>query len=81
MSTTILRQALARAERARRFPTNTDGSSRHALLIAELLGAKTLPPSIASEHHEERARMAAAIADTVAQLWELRTQMAEKEER
>jgi hypothetical protein len=73
--TTLLRLALARAERARRWPQNTDGSSRWALLIAELLGAKTLPPSIASEHHEERARMAAAIADTVAALWEARTEL------
>lgn len=73
--TTLLRLALARAERARRWPQNTDGCSRWALLIAELLGAKTLPPSIASEHHEERARMAAAIADTVAALWEARTEL------
>lgn len=73
--TTLLSRALARAERARRFPTNTDPVSRHALLIAEKLGAKTLPPSIAAEHHDERARKAAAIADTVAALWEARTEL------
>lgn len=66
---TIYREQRARALRARRFPHNTDGCSRHAFELAEDL-ADYPPPGDYMWMHK-----AASIMATVAMLWELRTEV------
>lgn len=70
----IAKQAIAKAEHARCFPTRTDAASRHALMIAKGLVGRGYPML-----NEEPEHCACSIASTVAGLWEARARIAELE--
>ena len=61
-----------RANKARNFPANTCGASRHAAQIAEALIRGQRYPALA----DEAAHCGESILATVAALWETRTALA-----
>ena len=67
-----VKEAKARADAANNFPVNTDGCSRHAMMIADELAKGRIPIQVA----DDPEHVAASIYDTVAALWELRSKTA-----
>lgn len=66
------RNVLARMNRARHFPTNTDPSSRHAAIIAEALMRGRGYPMLS----EEPEHCGVSIGVTVELLWKARLEIA-----
>lgn len=66
------KQEAARADAARRFPTNTCPASRHVQLIGDLLAKGKKYPMI----EEEPEHVAGSLLATVAALYEARTEIA-----
>lgn len=69
---------LRRAQRARNFPTNTCGASRHVLQMAEILASKRRKADISAWDAEH---IASSLASVVASLWQARTKIARLEAR
>jgi len=65
-----------RAERARRFPTNTCAASRHVELIAESFLDARKNRSIAQCDREDAEHCAASLYSVLGALWKLRTEIA-----
>jgi hypothetical protein len=66
-----------RAARARRFPANTCGASRHVHLMADDLARGRFPIMFA----DEPEHCAESLYATIAALWEARTKLAKLEKR
>lgn len=67
----LIKKLKKRANKARSFPVNTCGASRHVFMIAENMAKKGGYPML----HEEPKHCALSMLATVAALWEARTEL------